>query len=332
MLHATALASFNEGVRRHEKVLLDQARAARYNVYLLAHTATAGAPTPREKAAAAADALNEDQPHALVTLDEGLKGMIEVLAPFRALARIKRFLRRACRKPSDMPIRTYVSHFLRVNEEELGLLPPFKANNKIELSEMMEIWQYAIPASWNKKLQEQGKDPVLMTTAEFIEATEHIEGAEGDYEKVSQRTDKSSKKKKLQKKESSGTKYCKLHGTNTTHDTKDCKVLKARDSGGYNKGKDSSKYKNKTWSRDGAKSAEKSKKDFHAFVNKAVKQQLKNLDTGKKRDLNALEKNEDGEVSDDDISLSNFDYSTIANMDLGSDSGSNKDYDTADEN
>jgi hypothetical protein len=56
-----------------------------------------------------------------------------------------------------------------------------------------------------------------LTTAEFIEATEHIEGAEGDYEKVSQRTDKSSKKKKLQKKESSGTKYCKLHGTNTTH-------------------------------------------------------------------------------------------------------------------
>jgi hypothetical protein len=37
-----------------------------------------------------------------------------------------------------------------------------------------------------------------MTTAEFIEATEHIEGAEGDYEKVSQRTDKSSKKKKLE--------------------------------------------------------------------------------------------------------------------------------------
>jgi hypothetical protein len=96
-------------------------------------------------------------------------------------------------------------------------LPPSGANNKIELSEMMEIWQYAIPASWNKKLQEQVRIQ-SMTTAEFIEATEHIEGAEGDYEKVSQRTDKSSKKK-LQKKESSGTKYCKLHGTNTTHTT-----------------------------------------------------------------------------------------------------------------
>jgi hypothetical protein len=127
---------------------------------------------------------------------------------------------------------------------------------------MMEIWQYAIPASWNKKPRSKVRIQ-SMTTAEFIEATEHIEGAEGDYEKVSQRTDKSSKKK-LQKKESSGTKYCKLHGTNTTHDTKDCKVLKARDSGGYNKGKDSSKYKNKTWSRDGAKSAEKSRRIFHA--------------------------------------------------------------------
>jgi hypothetical protein len=74
---------------------------------------------------------------------------------------------------------------------------------------------------------------------------------------------------------------------------------------------------------------QKIKKDFHAFVNKAVKQ-LKSLDTARSA-TSTLGKNEDGEVSDDDISL-NFDYSTIANMDLGSDSGSNKDYDTADEN
>jgi hypothetical protein len=86
-----------------------------------------------------------------------------------------------------------------------------------------------------------------------------------------------------------------------------------------------SKYKNKTWSRDASQL--KSRRISCFFVNKAVKQ-LKSLDSA---DLNALEKNEDGEVSDDDISL-NFDYSTIANMDLGSDSGSNKDYDTADEN
>jgi hypothetical protein len=33
MLHATALSSFNDGVRRYEKVI-DQARSTRYNAYL----------------------------------------------------------------------------------------------------------------------------------------------------------------------------------------------------------------------------------------------------------------------------------------------------------
>jgi hypothetical protein len=69
------------------------------------HTA-AGAPTIRE--GNRCDAVLEPA-QILVTLEEGLKAMIEVLTPFRALARIKRFLRRACRKPADMPIRTHLA-------------------------------------------------------------------------------------------------------------------------------------------------------------------------------------------------------------------------------
>lgn len=86
-------------------------------------------------------------------------------------------------------------------------------------------------------------------------------------------------------------------------------------------GKDTSKYKNKTWSRDGAKSADKSKKDLQAFINKMVKKELNLLGKGKKkRDLNALD---EGEVpSDDDESLANFDYSILEGMDLGSDTES----------
>jgi hypothetical protein len=111
----------------------------------------------------------------------------------------------------------------------------------------MEIWQYAIPASWNKKLQEQ--DPVLMTTAEFIEATEHIEGAEGDYEKVSREPTSLPRRRNFRR--SLAVPSTASSMAPTTHDTKDCKVLKARDSGGYNR-KRFLKYKNKTWSRDGA--------------------------------------------------------------------------------
>jgi hypothetical protein len=97
-------SSFNDGVRRYEKILIDQARSTRYNAYLLAHTATAGAPTIREKEAAA-DAVLEPQPRSLVTRGRS-QGDDRSANAFRALARIKRFLRRACRKPADMPIRT----------------------------------------------------------------------------------------------------------------------------------------------------------------------------------------------------------------------------------
>jgi hypothetical protein len=161
-----------------------------------------------------------------------------------------------------------------------------------------------------------GKDPVLMTTAEFIEATEHIEGAEGD---ATRRT--SLPRRRNFRRRSLAVPNCKLHGT--PHDTKDCKVLKARDSGCTHK----ERIPPSTRTRLGRERKDqlRNQEGFPAF-NKAVKQQLKTL-TGKKRDLNALEKNEDGEVSDDDISL-NFDYSTIANLAAGS----NKDYDTADEN
>jgi hypothetical protein len=143
-----------------------------------------------------------------------------------------------------------------------------------------------------------------MTTAEFIEATEHIEGAEGDYEKVS-REPTSLPRRNFRREGASGTKYCKLHGTNATHDTKDCKVLKARDSGGYNK----ERFLQVTrLGRVTAQSQLRNPRRISTAVNKAVKQQLKSLDTGKKRDLNAL-KNEDGEPTT--TSLSNFDYSTI---------------------
>jgi hypothetical protein len=47
---------------------------------------------------------------------------------------------------------------------------------------MMEIWRYAIPASWNKA-PEQGKDP-SMTAASSSRATEH-ESAEAGFRKVS---------------------------------------------------------------------------------------------------------------------------------------------------
>ena len=174
---------------------------------------------------------------------------------------------------------------------------------------MIEIWQYAIPSSWNKKLQEQGKDPVLMSATEFVTAAEYIESSESDFEKVPRKKEgHSSKKKKTLSNDKPGSlKYCKVHGKNMTHNTEDCKVIKSQNSDG--KSYEKKPYsKNKTWNRDANKSTEKSKKDFHAFIAKAAKKELNAFASKKnkcKKELNAV----DLDVSDEDISLKDFDYS-----------------------
>jgi len=337
MLHGTAETSFQQGVDRNMNVLLENARSTAYHAVIVA-AVDPDAPTALELQAATAASTAVAQPDAVLdTLKEGLDAMVQVLAPFRALARVKRYLRRACRKPADMSIRTYVSHFNRINEEELALLPPFSTNNKLDFSEMIEIWQYAIPSSWNRKLQEQGKDPVLMTANEFVTATEFIESSEADYAKVPRKKDStSSKKKKSAKTENpGGTKYCKYHGKNNTHTTEECKVLKAQ-----KEGKKVSFGKNKTWSRDSDKSTSKSKKDLSAFIAKAVKKELNSFNSKKnkrKADLNAIDANGEGSDndSDSDISLKDFDYEQFENLSfngsLDDSEHSTKSFDTAQE-
>jgi hypothetical protein len=71
------------------------------------------------------------------------------------------------------------------------------------------------------------------------------------------------------------------------------------------------------------------KKDFHAFL-QAVKKQLEALTMAEEARPQRARQELRKVPSDDDISLKLRLFHT-ANMDLG-DSGSNKDYDTADEN
>lgn len=318
MLHSSAAQAYDQGIAAHVIVVTNAARHAAYQAHILGNATDARAPTATEKRAAMADYnAVAIQPANHACHEAGLQEMTKVLAPFRALARVKRYLRRQCRKPADMSIRSYVSHFMRINEEELELLPPFLTTNKLELSEMIEIWQYAIPSSWNRKMQEQGKDPVTMTMAAFIETTEFIESAEKDFEKVPRKEkSSSSSNKKTKKKSYSNSKdadsksyYCTVHGKNSTHASADCKVLNSKD------GDKKSFSKNKSWGRDADKAKYKSKKDFNAFVAKAVKKELNAFVNNKKKrkaDLHAVDAKEDD--SDEDISLKDFDYSTLKNL------------------
>ena len=69
-----------------------------------------------------------------------------------------------------MKIRIFIAHLTKINTTELPMLPPYAVTNSLCDDEMIEIIMYAIPNSWNKKLREQGKDPVLTTKDAFFKA------------------------------------------------------------------------------------------------------------------------------------------------------------------
>jgi hypothetical protein len=303
---------------------------ARKDAYTTALNAASDPPTQGELAGAQAASDNTAQPDlTLNEIEEAIHYMVIDLVPANALQRVKRYLRRGCRKPADMKIRVFVSHLLRINYSELPLLPPFSPANSLTNDEIIEIIQYAVPNSWSRKLREQGKDPLLMGTTLFINAMEAIESAETDFNAASngdsgtsaKKSNKSSKKAKRSNKSTNsgdgGEYYCLKHGKNSTHATDDCLVLKRLANKGS--GNTNTKSKNKTWKRDADKSTSESKKEVAAFLKKAVKKELNSFlkakgqskDKKRKADLNAVDADL---LSDGEVSLSGFDYDQLDNL------------------
>jgi len=317
LLHGSAEDAFTQGMDEHRAKRWLDLRAVAYS-NATASGSAAVTTADRERAAAAVpnpDVSEED-------FQAGLQRLVTLHTPFRVLARVKRFLRRHCRKPVDMKFRTFVAHFCRINDKELPMLPPFAATNKLSALEVQEILQYAIPSSWSRKLQEQGHDPVTMNITEFITKVEFIEGAEeftipkkNDSSKTTSKS--KGKGKSLIKDGDKPSHYCLHHGKNHTHDTNDCKVMKeqakrvkSKDNGG------SKSYGNKTWSRSANENRDKSKKELAMFISKTIRKELNSFSAKKKRkaDLNVVERNDDASKKSDDDSLADFDYDKLENM------------------
>ena len=181
----TAKTAYERGMQKMQRALHTTAMKTAFDTHLAANKAGAVA-TATEKAAAkahaaaiAVPAINE------IAIKVALNEMITDLVPTGSLERVKRYMRRGCRKPSNMKIRMFIAHLTRINNTELPLLPPHTQANSLGDDEIIEIIMYAIPNSWNKKLREQGKDPVLMTREDFFKALENIESSETDFDKAS---------------------------------------------------------------------------------------------------------------------------------------------------
>ena len=107
-----------------------------------------------------------------------LQGMVTRLVPSRALAKVKRHIRRHCRKPADMGIREYFQNLFRINTQEIPALPPFAANQAFRDDEFIDIILFGTPTSWAREMDRQGFDPMDHTVEEVVTFMEQLESAE----------------------------------------------------------------------------------------------------------------------------------------------------------
>ncbi len=257
-------------------------------------------------------------------LNQGCLRVIGFMTPTRGLARVKRYLRRKCRKPVDMKVKEFFIHLFRINSEELPFMPPaFSANQALSEDELIDILLYAFPSSWQTEMQRQGFDPYAMGSTptqvvNFCERFEAAEELENKGNKVSSKNGKKTSGNKSQKTSSNnnGSYYCMHHGQNNTHNTDQCMVLKKMLSS-MNEGSSKGKSKNKTWSRKAEKAKSDTKKELAAFVRKTMRNELNAMQ--KKRKAEDSDSDEEEVQAFDELDLSNFDYSDMSNLKIASD-------------
>ena len=304
LLGGTAKTLYQAAVEKAKQDLLEQRVAAEADAGRQATIRTNG--------------INHATNLQFILIDMALKDMMTQLMPRCILARVKRFMRREARKPSDMKVRVYFQHLLRLNMEIVPALPPHQANQSLSTDELLDILLFGTPKSWQKEMERQGFDPMDNTTASVVEFMERIEATE-DFDALSNevpaKASKTNKKKspsgkKSSDKEHGELKYCSHHGKNPSHTSDECFVLHPE----LREKKPAAK--SKTWSRKAAESKAKAKNDLAAFVRKEVAKGVAKATASKKR------KTSDGEDSDDDLNafdLKDFNYKDMDDLKIETD-------------
>ncbi len=203
----------------------------------------------------------------------GIAEVVRAQAPYKALEKQKRSMRRDMRKPANMKIRTYVNHMIRINQDELPHLPPFRANQQLTPDELTDIVCFGLPKSWIRKMDEHNFDPLEHDIMQVVAFGERMEAAE-DFDPNAERKPAANNGKKPSKKHKTvrnngGDKWCHFHETDT-HNTAECETLKRLKEKGDNK-----PSRNKTWRRKSDDAKTLTKKELAAIARKAGEKAIK---------------------------------------------------------
>jgi hypothetical protein len=173
--------------------------------------------------------------------EEVLQDMGSYVFPRRALQMEKRYMRRYMRKPRKLKMREYLARVDELNND-LRYFPSFVMGARLVEDELLDIYEFGVPATWQKQFLLHGFDPLEHTKQEFLEFCERLEATEDIFEErhgVKRKAYPSERYKVKEGKSAlanrpSGyarnnnnktTKFCRLHGQQQSHTTGDCKVL-----------------------------------------------------------------------------------------------------------
>ena len=179
--------------------------------------------------------------------------LVTFFAPREVLRSQTRYMRTLMRKPRDVSTRQYVGAVTTLNETLAEMPPSFDATQKIPDNDIRDILASKAPQSHKDLMTEHGYDPRTGTMDDFLEYCERAETKEAKRRPKYGESDHddSDDERHLKKKAKSKPKYketrmeffCKSHGPNSSHDSKDCKVLNSKDDNWKKKPKNLEKYK-----------------------------------------------------------------------------------------
>ena len=109
-------------------------------------------------------------------LECGLGDVLLALMPAKVTAKVKRQMRREMRKPVDMKVRAYSQNLIRINMDDIPMLPPFVQHQELSSDELLDILLHGTPRSWQNEMERQGFDPIkkgYFTTIDFFSDSSH---------------------------------------------------------------------------------------------------------------------------------------------------------------
>ena len=237
--------------------------------------------------------------------------LVTHFAPREVLSQQARYIRYKMVKPYATTTRQYVGAVHTLNEKMEQLPPNFNADQKVPATELLDILASKAPKSHKELMTDHGFDPQSATIERFVEICERAETKEAlknkgktqHFESDDDSISSGGPKKKPKKKTSSnkhGTArsryYCRHHGPNGTHDSKECKVLLAEkgEKSDWKKTSKGEKYK------DYKSKFAKKQRELNILQSETKKEKAKWIKMHKAlRNQNTS----DGEISEGDASL-----------------------------